>query len=169
MSRLASGCPVLVSGCGAEDSSNYSGLANLNFAPNGISLVLQLTGFFVAGTGRATTGGAPKGVYGVQLIGEPFPNANVEVLNFDASGGITASLLGPGGTTAFTGGRPLRQLGEPKVQGDSCSWLADILAHYRHVYPGPACSLHSCAGRLLTTGWVLSFGSPNDLDTPLVG
>lgn len=95
--------PVLVSGCGAQDSSNYSGLANLNFAPNGISLVLHLTGFFVAGTGRATTGGAPKGVYGVQLIGEPFPNAGIQVLNFDGSSGVTASLLGLGGTTASSG------------------------------------------------------------------
>jgi len=95
--------PVLVSGCGAQDRSNYSGLANLNFAPNGISLVLHLTGFFVVGTGRATTGGAPKGAYGVQLVGEPFPNASVQVIKFDGSGGFTASMLGAAGTTAFTG------------------------------------------------------------------
>lgn len=104
--RNASGnfmLPVLISGCGGQDTSNYTGLANLNFTPNGISLVLHLTGFFIAGTGRATTGGAPRGVYGVQLLGEPFPNAGVQVLNFDGSGGVTSSLIGPGGTTASTG------------------------------------------------------------------
>ena len=95
--------PVQTSACGGQDSSNYTGLANLNFAPNGISIVLHLTGYFIVGTGQATTGGAPKGAYGLQLIGEPFPNANVEVMNFDGSGGVTATLFGPAANTAFTG------------------------------------------------------------------
>jgi hypothetical protein len=57
--------PVLVSGCGAQDSSNYSGLANLNFAPNGISLVLHLTGFFIAGTGRDSPLDHGNGIFGI--------------------------------------------------------------------------------------------------------
>ena len=94
--------PVVVSGCKAGDVS-YSGLANLNPSPNGITLVLHLTGFYITGTARATTGGAPKGLYGVQFIGEPFPNAGVEVINFDGSGGITASMITPLATNALTG------------------------------------------------------------------
>src|SRR5262249_20464478 len=84
--------PVLISGCGARDSFNYPGLANLGFT-GGFSRGLHLTGFYVTGTGRATTGSAPKGAYGVQIIGEPFPNAFLAVLNFDGSGGITASVI----------------------------------------------------------------------------
>ena len=95
--------PVLISGCGGQDISNFSGLANLNPAPNGISVVLHLTGYFVVGSGRATSGAAPKGSYGVQLVGEPFPNANIQVLNFDGSGGVTGSIIAAGGTTAVNG------------------------------------------------------------------
>ena len=95
--------PVQTSACGGQDLSNYTGLANLNFAPNGISIVLHLTGYFIVGTGQATTGGAPKGAYGLQFIGEPFPNANVEIMNFDGAGGVTATLFAPAANTAFTG------------------------------------------------------------------
>ena len=44
--------PVQTSVCGGQlqSRSNYTGLANLNFAPNGISLVLHLTGYFIVGT-----------------------------------------------------------------------------------------------------------------------
>jgi hypothetical protein len=95
--------PVLVTGCGSGARSNYSGLANLSSTPTGISLVLHLTGYFIVGSGRATNGTAPKGVYGAQFIGEPFPQAAVQTLNFDGSGGIKATTINAGGTTAFTG------------------------------------------------------------------
>ena len=95
--------PVLTSACGGDDATNYSGLANLNFTPNGISLVLHLTGYFITGSARLITGGSPNGTYGVQFTGEPFPNAGVEIMTFDGSGGIKTSLLGPAGTTTFTG------------------------------------------------------------------
>ena len=95
--------PIQTSACGKNNNTNYSGPANFNFTPNGISIVLHLTGFFIVGSARPITGGAPQGVYGVQLVGEPYPNASVEIMTFDGSGGITVSMLGPGGTTAFTG------------------------------------------------------------------
>jgi hypothetical protein len=93
---------VLTSACRGQDISNYSGLANINPTPTGISLVLHLTGYFIAGTARATNGGAPKGVYGMQLIGEPFPSATLQVMNFDGSGGVKATAMNANGTT-FTG------------------------------------------------------------------
>jgi hypothetical protein len=95
--------PVLTSACGGDDATNYSGLANLNFTQNGISLVLHLTGYFITGSARFITGGSPNGSYGIQLIGEPFPTTGVEIMTFDGSGGIKTSLLGPAGTTNFTG------------------------------------------------------------------
>lgn len=95
--------PVLISGCGGQSSRNYAGLANLNITPNGTSLVLHLTGSYSSGTGRTTTGAPPQGVYGVQLLGEPFPNATMQTMNFDGSGGITSSGIGPAGTIALTG------------------------------------------------------------------
>jgi hypothetical protein len=95
--------PVLTSACGGDDATNFSGLANLNFTPNGISLVLHLTGYFITASARLITGGSPNGAYGIQLSGEPFPNAGVEIVTFDGSGGIKTSLLGPGGATTFTG------------------------------------------------------------------
>jgi hypothetical protein len=94
--------PVVISGCGNRDRFNYSGLANVSFL-GGFSLTLQLNGFYVTGTARATTGSAPKGAYGVQMIGEPFPQAFLDVLNFDGSGGITVSRIGSFGTAALTG------------------------------------------------------------------
>jgi hypothetical protein len=95
--------PVLISACGGDDASNFSGLVNFNFTPNGVSLVLHLTGSFIAGSGRPVTGGSPNGAYGLQLIGEPFPNAGVEIMTFDGSGGVKVSFLGPAGTITFTG------------------------------------------------------------------
>jgi len=95
--------PVLTSACGGGNATNYSGLANLNFTPNGISLVLHLTGYFITASARLITGGSPNGTYGIQLIGEPSPNAGVEIVTFDGSGGIKTSFLGPSGTTTFTG------------------------------------------------------------------
>ena len=94
--------PVLISGCGNRNSSNYSGLANVT-GLGGLFMELQLTGSYITGTGRATTGSAPKGAYGVQIIGEPFPNVSLQVLNFDGSGGITGSNILVAGTFAFTG------------------------------------------------------------------
>jgi hypothetical protein len=97
--------PVQTSACGGrlQSRSNYTGLANLNVAPNGISIVLHLTGYFIVGSGQATNGGAPKGAYGLQLIGEPFPQANVEVMSFDGAGVATATAFGAVANTAFTG------------------------------------------------------------------
>ncbi len=95
--------PVLISGCGAQDRSNYSGLANSTFTPTGANLMLHLTGFFISGSGRATSGSAPKGAYGIQFLGDPFPNAGLQVMNFDGSGGMRSTFLGVAATTAFTG------------------------------------------------------------------
>jgi hypothetical protein len=93
---------VLTSACGNGDISNYSGLANINPTPTTINVVLHLTGFFIAGSARATNGGAPKGAYGMQLIGEPFPSATLQVMNFDGAGGVKATLMNANSTT-FTG------------------------------------------------------------------
>jgi hypothetical protein len=95
--------PVLTSACGGDDVTNYTGLVNLNFAPNGISLVLHLTGYYIAASARLITGGSPNGTYGIQFIGEPFPNVGVEIMTFDGSGGIKTSLLTAGGAATFTG------------------------------------------------------------------
>ena len=95
--------PVLTSACGGNNASDYSGLANLNFTPNGINLVLHLTGYYIAASARLITGGSPLGAYGIQYIGEPFPNAGLEIMTFDGSGGIKTSLLTAAGTTTFTG------------------------------------------------------------------
>ena len=95
--------PVLTSACGGDGATNYSGLVNLNFTPTGISLVLHLTGYYIASSGRLITGGSPLGAYGIQFIGEPFPNAGLEIMTFDGSGGIKTSLLTAAGTTTFTG------------------------------------------------------------------
>jgi hypothetical protein len=95
--------PVLTSACGGDNATNYSGLVNLNFTPNGISLVLHLTGYYIAASASLITGGSPNGAYGIQFIGEPFPNAGLEIMTFDGSGGIKTSLLTAGGTATFTG------------------------------------------------------------------
>ncbi|MBV6429979.1 MAG: hypothetical protein IANPNBLG_00082 [Bryobacteraceae bacterium] len=95
---------VRAAGCGGDEIKNFSGLANLFFTPDGINLVLHLTdGLLITGSGRAADGTSPQGVYGVQLTGEPFPNAALQVLTFDGSGGITATGISGGGEAAFSG------------------------------------------------------------------
>ncbi|MCC6342427.1 MAG: hypothetical protein IT166_09520 [Bryobacterales bacterium] len=93
-----------VAGCGGGDIKNFSGLANLFPAPNGIVLVLHLTdGELITGSGRASDGTPPQGTYGVQVTGEPFPSAALQVLTFDGSGGIKATGISGGGEASFSG------------------------------------------------------------------